>query len=363
MNTLQNSKQGSAFTSGNVILDYTFGDPRLQLQLNAGAGGSYYYEHVSGQNYDIDLKGAVGITYKSSPRLTLGSTLLVDYLTEPNFNTPGGLNSRSGNYLYTTDKVFVAYDWSQRFSTKTSYTFEAFNYENNAIGTFSNRVSNTFGNEFHFQLVPTTSLVVEYRYDIVTYEHEGEVIVPATLLTPAVRLENDSVTHFVLAGIDHTFNPRLSASLRGGAEFRSYDNDGDRIGPYFEGSVTYALGKRVSVTWNNRYGLEEPDVLGSQRRTTFRTGLQTKVNLTSRISSTVDLYYVHDDYPSFTSGSPPAVTPEFTQNTFDGNVSLRYAITSLFGVQAGYHYTDITSDIQFREYSRNRVFAGVSLTF
>src|SRR5438270_9127658 len=64
VNTQQSSKQGSAFTSGNVILDYTFGDPRLQLVLQGGAGGSYYYEHVSGQQYDIDLKGALGITYK-----------------------------------------------------------------------------------------------------------------------------------------------------------------------------------------------------------------------------------------------------------------------------------------------------------
>jgi hypothetical protein len=345
VNTQSNSKQGSAFTNGNMILDYTFGDPRLQLVLNAGAGGSYYYEHVSAQQYDIDLKGAVGITYKSSPRLTLGSTLLVEYLTEPNFAAPGGLNSRNGNYLYTTDKAFVAYNWSQRFSTKTSYTFEAFNYENNTVGAFSNRVSNTFGNEFHFQLVPTTSLVAEYRYDIITYEN-------AAL---------DSTTHFALGGIDHTFNPRLSASLRGGAEFRSYTNDGDRTAPYFEGTVTYALGKRVSVSWNNHYGLEEPDVAGSQSRTTFRTGLQTKFNLTSRISSNVDLYFVHADYHAVTSGL--LVTQAFTENTFDGNLSLRYAITPLIGFQAGYHHTDINSDNQFREYSRNRVFAGVSLTF
>jgi hypothetical protein len=201
VNTQQSSKQGSAFTSGNVILDYTFGDPRLQLILNAGAGGSYYYEHVNGQQYDVDLKGALGITYKASPRLTLGSTLLVDYLTEPDFNAPGGLNTRNGNYLYTIDKFFVSYSWSQRFSTKTSYTFEAFNYDNNAIAAFSNRVSNTFGNEFKFQLVPTTSLGAEYRYGIVTYK-DGML---------------DSTTHFALGGIDHTFNPRLSASLRGGA--------------------------------------------------------------------------------------------------------------------------------------------------
>jgi hypothetical protein len=343
VNTLQSSKQGSAFTSGNVILDYTFGDPRLQLVLNAGGGGSYYYEHVNGQNYDIDLKGALGITYKSSPRLTLGSTVLVDYLTEPNFDAPGGLNTRSGNYLYTTDKIFVSYSLSQRFSTKTSYTFEAYNYDNNAVGAFSNRISDTFGNEFHFQLVPTTSLVAEYRYGIVTYQN-------AAL---------DSNTHFALGGIDHIFNPRLSASLRGGAEFRSYKDDGDRNSPYFEGTVTYVLGKRVSVSWNSHYGLEEPDLTGFQSRKTFRTGLQTKFNVTSRISSNIDLYYVHDDYQV----SGMVVSPGFIENTFDGNLSLRYAITPLLGVQAGYHYTDIRSDAQFRQYSRNRVSAGISLTF
>src|ERR1700682_2367399 len=61
VSTSQNTKQGSAFTSGNVILDYTFGDPRLQLILNGGAGGAYYYEQVNGQKYDIDLKGALAI--------------------------------------------------------------------------------------------------------------------------------------------------------------------------------------------------------------------------------------------------------------------------------------------------------------
>jgi hypothetical protein len=345
VNTLQNNKQGSAFTSGNIILDYTFGDPRLQLILNGGAGGTYYYEHLSGQSYDIDLKGALGITYKSSPQLTLGSSLLVEYLTEPNFDALGGLNSRNGNYFYTTDKIFVGYAWSQRFATKTSYSFEAYNYDNSSVGTFSNRVSNTFGNEFNFQLVPTTRLVAEYRYSIVSYEN-------ASL---------NSTTHFALGGIDHTFNPRLTASFRGGAEFRSYDQDGDRMGPYFEGSVTYVLGKRTSVTWNNNYGLEEPDLPGSQSRTTFRSGLQTKFNLTSRISSNIDLFYVHDEYHALTSGT--IMGTAFTENSFDGNLSLRYAITPLLGVQAGYHYTDISSDVLSREYSRNRAFAGVSLSF
>jgi hypothetical protein len=345
VNTSSTNKQSSAFTSGNVILDYTFGDPRLQLVLNGGAGGTYYYQHLSSQDYDINLKGALGVTYKASPRLTLGSTILATYATEPSFQYAGGLNTRQGNYLYTTDRAFVSYAWSQRFSTKTSYTFEAYNYDNNSVGAFSNRTSNTFGNEFRLQLVPTTSLVAEYRYGIVSYEN--------SIL--------DSTTHFALGGIDHIFNPRLTATLRGGAEFRSYDNDGTRNGPYVESAVTYALGRRTSVSWTTRYGLEEPDLLNAQSRTTLRTGLQTKFSMTSRIGAALELYYVHDDYHLFNMG--PVVTPGFSDDSFDADVSLRYGITRLLGVQAGYHFTKVTSDAALRDYSRNRFSAGLNLTF
>jgi hypothetical protein len=345
VNTTSINKQSSAFTSGNVLLDYSFGDPRLQLVLDAGAGGTYYYQHLSSQDYDINLKGALGITYKASPRLTLGSTILAIYSTEPSFQYAGGLNSRQGNYLYTSDKAFIAYAWARRFSTKTSYSFEAYNYDNNTVGAFSNRVSNVFGNEFRFQLAPTTNLVAEYRYGIVSYEN-------STL---------DSTTHFALGGIDHVFNPRLSATLRAGAEFRSYDNDGARNGPYVESNVTYALGRRTSVAWITHYGIEEPDLPNAQGRTTFRTGLQTKFNMTSRIGAGLDLYYVHDDYHLFNMGQ--VVNSGFSEDSFDTDVSLRYGITRLLGVQAGYHFTNVTSDAALREYSRNRFSAGVNLTF
>jgi hypothetical protein len=345
VNTNLGPKQGSAFTGGNIILDYTFGDPRLQIALNAGAGGNYYFEHVTGQDYDIDLKGALGITYKSSPRLTIGGKLLLEYLTEPNFDNPGGLNSRNGNYFYTMDDAFVTYAWSGRFSTKTTYNFEAYDYDNSAVATTSNRVSNIFGNEFRFQMVPTTLLVAEYRYGIVTYQD-------ASL---------DSTTHYALGGIDHTFNPRVSGSIRGGAEFRSYDTDGDRTGPYFEGTLNYAVGRRTSVSWNARYGLEEPETPGAQSRTTFRTGFHAKFDLTSRLSSGLDAYYTHDDYHSL--NNPLAPLAPFSEDAFDIGLSLRYAFTTLIGVQASYHYTDVTSDNGFREYSRNRLYGGFSLKF
>jgi hypothetical protein len=345
VNTNIGPTEGSSYAGGNVILDYTFGDPRLQVILNLGAGGVYYLEHVTGQDYDIDLKGALGITYKASPRMTLGTTLLLDYLTEPNFDNPGGLNSRNGNYFYTTDNFFLTYAWSRRFSTKTSYIFEAYKYENQAVAVFSDRTGHTFANAFQLQLVPTTKLIAEYRYGIIGYAD-------ASL---------DSMTQFVLGGIDHVFNPRFTGSIRGGAEFRSYDSDGDRTSPYFEGALSYAAGRRTSVGWSARYGLEEPATPGAQSRTTFRTGLHVKFDLTSHVSSTMDAYYVHDDYHSLTNST--LAIPPFKDDTLDVGLSLRYAITPLIAVQAGYHYTDVISDTAIREYSRNRFSGGMSFTF
>ncbi len=358
VNTNLGPNEGSTFVGGNVILDYTFGDPRTQIALNLGAGGNYYLDHVTSQDYNIDLKGALGITYKSSPRLTLGTKLLLEYLTEPNFENPNGQNSRNGNYFYTTDELYLQYAWSGRFSTRTFYTPEAYQYDNSAVALYADHFTNIFGNEFRFQMVPTTLLVVEYRYGIVSYNNEGALLIPASLGQPAVFLENDSTTHYVLGGIDHTFNPRFAGSLRGGAQFRSYDVGGDRTGPYFEGALNYAVGRRTSVTWTARYGLEEPEVPGAQSRTTFRTGLRTKFDLTSRFSSTLDLYYSHDDYHS----AGPTFFP-FSEDAFDAGLSLHYAITPLIGVQAGYHYTDVTSDGTGREYSRNRFSGGLSLKF
>ena len=337
-----NNKQSSWFTNGGIDVAYDFGDPRLQLNLVAGAGGTYYYEHIAIQDYDIDLHGGLNITYKANPRLTLSSKLYLAYLTEPNFTYGSGINARVGNYFFTTDQFTAAYQWLPRFSTATSYTIDALNYDSSAIGQSEDRVENTFGNEFRFLLVPTTTLVAEYRYEIVSYLHSGN---------------NDSTTHYLLGGIDHNFTPRFLASLRAGAQFRDYDQTPNRTEPYVEATVTYASGKSSSLSWTTRYGLEEPDFVQVQSRTTFRTGLQIKQELMSRFTAQLGLYYQHDD----NQGS--ATIQSFTENSVDVAVSAHYAITHYLGLEAGYNYTDVTSGFSALEYNRNRVFAGLNFAF
>lgn len=341
-------KQGSAFINSSIGLSYDFGSPRTRLSLQTGGGITYYFDRPGQQDPDYNAYLGLSLKHLFTPRLIFTLSAYAAYQIEPDFSFGTGFNRRSGNYFYTNDKATLSYLWTPRFSTATSYTFGALIYDSSSsagVGSFENRIENTFGNEFRFLLWPTTTIVGEYRIEFVSYQTNNA----------------DSVTHFFLAGFDHTFSPRFSASFRGGFEIRSFDNgsvsSGDETSPYFEATLSYALGQQTSVAWTNRYGIEEPDVPGNPRRVTYRTGLNVKHNWTPRISSRASIYYEHDDY----SGN--AVSPAFVEDSFDLALSVRYAITRYFGVEVGYNHTEVISDISLRGYARNRIYAGADFSF
>jgi Putative beta-barrel porin 2 len=346
-NTSSNS--GSEYTSGNLALSYTFGEPRLQLTLNSAFGGTYYYSTVSSQNYDVNLTTTFRINYKATPRLSFTTSILAAYLTEPSFNFGVGVVSRSGNYFYTSDQLTADFAWMPRLSTLTRYNVAVVKYEESAVGASQDRIDNTFSNEFRFLATPITTLVGEYRYEVVSYDQMASL---------------DSTTNFLLGGFDHTFSPHASVTFRGGDQFRSFTQGGSQSGPYFEGNLNYKVGRRTSISWANWYGIGEPNVTSAnaQSRTSFHTGLEGNFNLTPRIGSTLSFYYEHSDYSSFGPGG--GLSPSFTQDSIDVGLSLRYAITRMLRIQAGYHRTELTSSgVGGQNYSRSSIFAGVNLTF
>jgi hypothetical protein len=349
VNTTTFDEQGSAFVSIGGTVEYHFGSPRTQLSLTAGGGLTYYIDDirgVNGDNYDSNIYLSLSASHRVNPRLTFAASVYASYQTQPDFALNVALNRQSGSFFYTSDKFSMSYLWTPRFSTVTSYTLGVVNYDDSSVGAFEDRIENTLGNEFRFLVLPTTSLIAEYRVAFITYD------------TDSIR---DSISHFVLAGIDHSFSPRFSISLRGGAQFRDYDNDGESTDPYFEGTLIYALSKWTSISWTNRYGLEEPDVPGSVSRTTFRTGLSVRHYFTAKFSTNLALFYQHDDNDGFESFF--VRSPAFMEDSIDVVFSARYALTRNFALEAGYNFTDVGSDIPLREYTRNRFWGGVNFSF
>jgi len=376
VNTTPTDPQGSGFVNATLLLDMKVGTPRTNLELTTNTGFNYFFASVDNQ-YEPNLNLTLTVQHKASPRLVFDVSAYFSYQTEPNFEAGIGTNRRNGNYFLTQDHLAVTYLWLPRFATRTSYDFVGVNYDNTGAfdpsqnvtmgpGVFEDRVEQTFGNEFRFLVWPTTNLVAQYRFQVVNYAHEGEVIfIPRDILGnkigPAVRLQRDSTTQFLLGGFDQAFTPRLNGSFRGGAEFRDYDASGETSSPYFEANLSYRLGKDTSLNWTNHYGIEEGDVAQSQTRKSFRTGVSGQHNLTSRVTASLAVYYWHDDYEPLQSGT--TVNPGFTEESFDINLSLAYALSQHLNAQLGYDHTEVSSGAGDRDYSRNRVWAGFNFAF
>ena len=355
------NEQGSAFVSTQLGLTYNFGSPRTSMSLNAGGGVTYYFDRTADglangneDNYDVNGFVSFAITHKATPRLTLAANMYATYLSQPDFQTFNfgtiSFSRQSQNFFFTVNKFSAAYGWTPRFSTVSSYTFGYTDYDDEVVSRFEDRFEHTFGNEFRFLVWPTTTLVAEYRFGIVDYTDNND---------------RGSTSHYFLAGFDHSFNPRFNMSLRAGVEFRDFDNDsmlidniGDRTSPYAEATLNYAIAQNTSLSWTSRYSLEEPDVPDALTRTTFRTGLSVRHAFTSRISVGLNAAYQHDD------NDASLVAPGFTEDSFDISLSARYAVNRNWAFDIGYNHTEVVSDDAFfREYSRNRVYGGVTFTF
>ncbi len=323
---------GSLYTSDNASLSYTFGTPRTQVSLTTGGGVTYYFDQPAAGYNPTGYLG-LSLTHKPSERMTLSLSVFASYQSQPDLSTNLGSNQQLGSFIHSTDTISLAYSWTPRFSTVTSYTLDLLNYFSSA-GSLQNRMEHTFGEQFRYLLWPTTAGVAEYRYKIIDYES-------APL---------DSTTHFLLAGLDHTFTPRLNGTFRGGVELRSSESNGFQAGPYFQSALTYILHNGF-VIWTNSYSIEESDTVGVSSAPAFRTGLTLNYGLTRRLSGNLALFYV-------SGGNQSGGTSSSSGNTIDISPSLRYLITRRLSANAGYHHTSGSGSS-----SQNNYFAGLSFSF
>lgn len=359
VNLTKFNTQDSFFTNVGLGVSYQFGSPRTQINLTSNASFTYYFDRQdqfsgNSDDFDVNVSVGLGISHKITPRLTVTANMYLTYQSQPDFQTFNNSNinfsRQSQNFFFTVNKFSLGYAWTPRFSTVSSYTIGYTDYDNDVVSVFQDRFEHTIGNEFRFLVLPTTTAVAEYRFGIVDYTDSDN---------------RNSTSHYLLAGVDHSFSPRLNISARAGVEFREYcdnglfgANGGDQTSPYGEFTLNYAIAQNTALSWTNRYSIEQSDVPQLISRQTYRTAVSLRHNFTSRIVVGLNIAYQHDDYDGnvFTAG--------FEEDSFDLSLSARYAITRNWAIDAGYTHTEVISDANlFREYSRNRYYLGATFTF
>jgi hypothetical protein len=334
------NSQSSWFTSQELTLSYDRLRGPTKIELVAGGEA---IERFS-RNSDVNAFLNFSATHEISPRLSLSGNIDSAYRAEPDFTSDVGPTQRQGNYFRSSDGISATYQWADRFSTVTSASFRLLRYENSSVALFTDREEYTFGEEFRFEAWRQTVLLADYRFLWVDYD----------------SFPRDSTTHFALAGVEQTFTPRLTAQMRAGASFRSFEEGEDSVDPDLEGSLDYALARYSSLSWNVSYRVEEPSAQEALSRKTFRTGLELRYGFTAKFSSAFGLAYHHDVNMG---GTGATAGPSFSTDAYDLTLSARYQLRTHWDLDASFQHTQVSSGGPLASYSRNRYSVGINFTF
>ena len=357
---------GSLFLNADVGVQYATATRRFSLAIAADVGVSYYFDR-EGRNYDVNGGVTVRSTYKLTPRAFLQFSSYNAYVSQGDYGASNltGFNTvlgnagnttadRNGDYFYTTDGVGLTYQLTPRISLVTGGQFVAFAFEDEPYSTVQDRIELYFSEEFRYQLTRQLVLAADYRFGYIDY----------------FSVNSDSYTHFVLGGFDYVFNPRLRGSVRAGVEFRSYvdaPSDADEISPYAEATINYSLSRRTNVSFVARYGIEEGNLSADVTKSdTVRLGVNVDHQITPRISVYGGFYFTHSYYATPVRNDPTLfiyAPQNFNEETYDLSVGARYAITRNLALEVGYTHTTVSSEVDVREYDRNRYFGGLRFQF
>jgi len=354
----------SWYANPTANIRYLFGSARLAMDLLVGGGINYYFDHPGGRDYDPLVYLNLSVAYKVTPRLTLNFSTSSAYESQPELATALSSLNRLGNYFRSENHLSAHYRLSPRWSSVTGYSLSALEYESSAASA-NDRLEQAFSEQLRYLWTPTTSVSGAYR--ITLDESQGA--------------QGESTTQSLIAGLEQSFSPRFKAGLQTGVQFRS-GNSGGQTSPYVETSLRYELGSPVAasrvsgastyIIWGTSYSIEESGQQQGGGRKTFRTNLLLNYAMTARISASLGLTYSNGGNGTSNQISSGSIGGSSTETAFDITPSVRYAITQHCSVNVGYRYTDVkngsgTAALEplqsFNSYTRNRYFAGITLSF
>ena len=336
----------SWFAGPSAVFTYQFGNPRLAMDLVAGAGITYYFAHPDGLDFDPNVYLSLSLAYKASERLTFDVSAFAAYQAQPDVTSALSANRRLGNFFRSADNISANYRWTPRFSTVTNYTFSALEYQNSTASS-NDRLENHLGEHVRYLLFPTTTATAGYGINITHYQTAG----------------NNPISQTLTAGLDQTFGPHLIGTFQGGLQLRS-----GQTSPYIDAGLRYSFNS-ANVIWTNTYSIEESGTGAGSGRETFRTNLLLNYRFTARISANLAVSYQNGTGAQGADTGFNGRVAGGAETLFDVSAEVRYAITHSLAVNAGYRHTESdqgsTSAIasQGFNYTRNRYFAGLTYRF
>ncbi len=337
----------SGFLQGGVGLSHASSNHVTKTVLGADFSAIHYLDdNQSGDQTYYNARVSFDVEHAFSRKLAVKNNFYFAYEIEPDYSIGATSGRRAGQYMYGYDNFSVSYAWSERFASTTGYTVTGIHYQNQEQADMEDRWSQIVSQQISYKLNRNTTLAAEYRFEYTNYtkNNGGGVGNP------------DYKAHYLLAGVDQAWSPKLSSSVRAGAEIYESGRT-SQTSPYLEASLNYGLSRTSSLRWYNQLGYDGSDIGDYNARYAFHTGIIASQKITEKLTGNAGIHYVHSNY----KGND--VNPSTTDNEINATVGLNYRFWKNLSMDANYSYTTIASDIATREYDRHYTTLGINASF
>jgi len=281
-----------------------------------------------------------------------------------------------GNNIVNTGTFTLHNDWTRLFSTDLGFKNGFYDYENHggsagdpSLAGLLNRVEDTAWLNLNWQVRPETVALIGFQYEQINYIWD-EPIAPAVIplhIPERFSSDRDNRSYTGYVGVQHNFLPNLTFAANVGIEYNEDYNDPlDTISlsPYAVASLTYtyAPGSYAQIGVNHmRNATDQIDLNtsnGSIALDQESSLVFANINheLTSKLLATAIGQVAYSTYNGGTIDGQ-------SDTLYSFGLNLNYSFNPHFSTEVGYNFDRLESAVATQDYTRNRVYVGVSAAY
>ena len=331
-------------------------------------------------SFDLQLKH----TFSDRYSLSIGDSFVIGQ--EPDVlragDIMGSFQRISGNNIRNYGTINFDAQFTRLFGIEVGYANAFYDYQDSgaqftSVGVIashsgiSDRLEHTAHFDTHWQLLPQTVFVVGYQYSETDFT--GNEFIQADGSGGFYRSDvRDNRSHYGYVGLNQTFTPELTGSVRVGATYSESFNDpmgATSWSPYAQLSLTYnylpGCGVALGFTHDrNANNMAAGTVLATGTGPGFIHDSETSLVFASvhhRITPKL-LGTVMGSFQQSTFNAPHLAIDGTSERFYMASVDLEYQITHHISVHSGYNFDLLNSEMG-GNYTRNRVYIGATFGY
>jgi hypothetical protein len=304
-----------------------------------------YFENRPGDKLDLSHQFLAHYSHDFSERFSIDTHEQFLYYTEPSLFQGTGTLYRSGAYIDNAITASFSAQWTPLLGTVTSYSNNLLYYQDSTVAEQQDNMENTGSHDFSFAILPKINYIVGGTIDNITYD----------------GVPRGYTSYSISTGFTWQALPTLTCGARAGGSITDSEGIGTSVAPYANVNLNWSLGARSHFDFNYSHSIQPTDVVDA----TGQMGDRVSTNFTYDLSRTIGLHvqgiYTYSEYNS--DYITPGTLTNFSENTMALSLGATYHLNNHFDLNLGYTFSDVSSQLSFRDYSRNQVNIGVRGTY